>query len=83
MTASVEIEFPDTLTMRATNLAAMASRSRFLLALKYFELGEITSGQAATMSGMGRIAFLAEAARLGVPAVELVGEDLVREFADA
>ena len=59
------------------------SRSRFLIALKYFELGEITSGQAATMCGMGRIEFLAEAARSGVPAVEMGAEDLDQEFQDA
>ena len=52
------------------------------MALKYFELGEVTSGQAALMCGMGRVAFLAEASRSGVPAVELTDEDLTREFAD-
>ena len=82
MTATIEIDFPESLALHARSRAEMVARSRFLMALKYFELGEVTSGQAATMCGMGRVAFLAEAGRAGVPAVELADEDLVREFAD-
>lgn len=82
MTASIEIEFPSTLTLHAKTRAEVEERSRFLLALKYFELGEVTSGQAAKMCSMGRVAFLAEAARCGVPAVDLMDEDLAQEFAD-
>ena len=82
MTATIEIEFPSTLTLHAKTRAEVESRSRFLLALKYFELGEVTSGQAAKMCGMGRVAFLAEAARCGVPAVDLSTDDLSQEFAD-
>jgi len=80
MTASIEIEFPSTLTLHAKTRAEVEERSRFLLALKYFELGEVTSGQAAKMCGLGRVAFLAEAARCGVPAVDLSDEDLAQEF---
>jgi len=82
MTGTLAIDFPTTLTLRAKDRNAMEQRSRFLLALKYFELGEISSGQAAKMCGMGRVAFLAEAARCGVPAVELSEEELEREFTD-
>ena len=82
MTATIEIDFPATLLLHSTGLASIERRSRFLLALKYFELGEVTSGQAAGMCGMGRVAFLAEAGRCGVPAVELSDEDLSREFAN-
>lgn len=83
MTANLEIEFPATLLLRAKDVEALHRRSRFLLALKYFELGELSSGQAAQMCGLGRGEFLAEAARCGVPAVELEGEELEQEFADA
>ncbi|HEY1052997.1 MAG TPA: UPF0175 family protein [Prosthecobacter sp.] len=82
MTATLAIEFPATLKLHARNAAQVEERSRFLLALKYFELGEVTSGQAAKMCGMGRVAFLAEAARCGTPAVELSDEELQAEFAD-
>ncbi len=80
MTDSFEIDFPATLLLHAKDADALRARSRFLLALKYFELGELSSGQAAQMCGMGRVQFLDEAARCGVPAVELTGEDLAGEF---
>ena len=82
MTASLEIEFSKTLMLHARDREAVTQRSRFLLALKYFELGEVSSGQAAEMCDMGRVAFLSEAGRCGVPAVELDGEDLKQEFGD-
>lgn len=82
MTATLAIDFPTTLSLHALNRSVVEQRSRFLLALKYFELGEVTSGQAAKMCGMGRVAFLAEAGRCGTPAVELSGEELQQEFAD-
>ena len=83
MTATFEIDFPATLLLHAKDQSALHERSRFLLALKYFELGELSSGQAAAMCGMGRVRFLAEAARCGMPAVELTGEELEQEFANA
>ncbi len=82
VTATLAIELPATLKLHAQNVAQVEARSRFLLALKYFELGEVTSGQAAKMCGMGRAAFLAEAARCGTPAVELSDDELQAEFAD-
>ena len=80
MNATLEIDYPAALLMRGEGLQAVRERSRFLLALKYFELGELTSGQAAVLCAMGRVAFLAEAARYGVAAVELTGEKLADEF---
>lgn len=83
MSATLQIELPSALLLHAKDEAALCERSRFLLALKYFELAELSSGQAATMCGLTRAAFLAEAARHGVPAAELSGEELPREFGDA
>ena len=82
MTAILEINYPTTLLLHAQDAAALGERSRFLLALKYFELGELSSGQAAQMGGLGRVQFLADAARCGVPATELSGDELKQEFAD-
>ncbi|MEQ1851089.1 MAG: UPF0175 family protein [Chthoniobacteraceae bacterium] len=83
MTATLDIDFPATLLLHARDAAALTERSRFLLALKFFELGELSSGQAAQMCGLGRVQFLDEAARCGVPATELTGEELKHEFGDA
>ena len=58
-----------------------ADEARFLLALKLFELGRISSGKAGRLCGMGRVEFLLTASRAGVPVVDLKGEDLAEEFA--
>ena len=83
MAATLDIDFPATLLLHAKNAAALGERSKFLLALKYFELGELSSRQAAQMCGLGRMQFLDEAARCGVPATELTGDELQQEFAGA
>ena len=83
MTTTLEIDFPATLRLHAKDTAALNERSRFLLALKFFELGELSSGQAAQMCGLGRVQFLDAAARCGVPATELTGDELNQEFGDA
>jgi hypothetical protein len=82
MTATLEFDFPASLLLRAKDEAALRERSRFLLALKYFEMEELSSGQAATLCGMDRVAFLLEAARCGVPAFDLSADEIEREFAN-
>ena len=81
MTATLAIELPTCLTLQGKSRAELEQRSKFLLALKYFELGEITSGQAARMAGMGRVAFLNEASRSGVAVIDMNEEEMEREFA--
>ncbi|MDA1277515.1 MAG: UPF0175 family protein, partial [Verrucomicrobia bacterium] len=65
------------------SLAALEKHSQFLLALKYFELGQLSSGQSAEMCGMSRTAFLTEASRLGVPVADLAPEEMPDEFRHA
>ena len=48
-----------------------ARELRFLGAAKLFELGRLSSGKAAQLAGMDRLAFLYELNRIGVPAVNL------------
>lgn len=56
--------------------------AKFLLALKLFELGRMSSGRAADLCGMARLDFLLLAGRSRVPVTDLEGEELDREFAD-
>ena len=81
MAATVEISLPDALLLHSKDRESLESRSRFLLALKFFELGELSSGQAALMSGMTRVGFLLEAGKHGVPVVDLSPEELAEELA--
>ena len=76
----VLIPMPDTLVLHSKDLPSLEQRSRFLLALKYFELDELTSGQAAGMCGMSRVEFLFAAGRHGVTVADLSEEELADEF---
>jgi len=80
MPSTVEIPVPDTLLLHSKDHAALEQRSRLLLALKFFELGEISSGQAAEMCGLSRVGFLFEAGKHGVPVAELLEDELSAEF---
>lgn len=81
MPATVAIAMPDSLLLHSKDLPSLEQRSRFLLALKFFELGELTSGQAAEMCGLSRVGFLFEAGKHGVPVAELSEDELSAEFA--
>ncbi|MBM3853461.1 MAG: UPF0175 family protein [Verrucomicrobia bacterium] len=81
---TVQIHVPEALLLQpGSTLGAVEKRSQFLLALKYFELGELSSGQAAEMCGMSRVVFLTEASRLGVPVADLSPEEMDSEFSHA
>lgn len=80
MPATVGIRLPDSLVFYSKGLASLEQRSRFLLAARFFELGELSSGQAAEMSGLSRVEFLFEASRSGIPVAELSPEETAAEF---
>lgn len=81
---TIQLVVPEVLLLDPTqSMAGLERRSQFLLALKYFELGELSSGQAAQMCGLSRPAFLLEAGRYGVAVAELDQDELEAEFAHA
>jgi predicted HTH domain antitoxin len=53
---------------------------RFLGAAKLFELGRLSSGKAAQLAGMDRVAFLYALDRIGVPAINLRDEEVEAEI---
>jgi len=80
----IQLVVPEVLLLDPTqSMAGLERRSQFLLALKYFELGELSSGQAAQMCGLSRPALLLEAGRYGVAVAELDQDELEAEFAHA
>jgi len=82
MSSTLTIELPVAGLPSAAELPAnFADEARFLLAVKLFEQGRISSGKAGRLCGMGRVEFLLAASRSGVPVVDLEGDDLVNEFA--
>lgn len=79
---SLTIQIPEALLLQTgASREALERESQFWLALKFFERGQLTSGQAASMCGMNRVDFLFEAGRNGVPVADLDGEELSRELA--
>ena len=53
---------------------------RFLSAAKLYELGRLSSGKAAQLAGMERVEFLRSLAQVGVPAINLGGEEIEAEI---
>lgn len=60
---------------------ALAREAKFMLALKLFEVGRLSSAKAAALCGQGRVEFLLAAGRAGVPVVALDADELEAEFA--
>jgi len=80
--SALQIELPDSLLLTTGQTREEFLReATFLLALKMFEMGRISSGQAAELCGMPRVGFLFTAGRMGVPVVDLDEEEMAREFA--
>ena len=78
---SLMLELPlDALALPAVTSEALADEARFMLALKLFEVGRLSSGKAGDLCGMGRVEFLLAAGRSGVPVLNLDSQDLRVEF---
>jgi hypothetical protein len=55
----IRLEIPESLLWQTGESSEqLRARAQFLLALKFFELGQITSGQAAELSKVSRVEFL-------------------------
>ena len=79
---TVAVNVPDALLLNTSD-EDLARQSQFLLALKFFELGRLTSSQAAEMCGMNRVDFLVAASQTGTCVADLNEEELRREIHDA
>ncbi|HKX30163.1 MAG TPA: UPF0175 family protein [Blastocatellia bacterium] len=57
-----------------------SEEAKFLLAAKLYEIGKLTSGQAARLCGKERVDFLLSLPRVGVPVSNLRPEDAQTEI---
>ena len=81
---TLTIDYDESLPLAMGETPAEFEReARFLLVLKLFELGKISAGKAAELSGMSKPAFFWKASDLGVPVVRPDDEQLDAEFANA
>jgi predicted HTH domain antitoxin len=84
MSHTLTIEYgDDVLLSLGLSDREFSEEARFLLAAKLYELGRLSSGQAAQLCRQTRIAFLVGLSRLGVPARNMKPEDAEVELAFA
>jgi predicted HTH domain antitoxin len=65
-----QIEYPESWTASSGSSSELfESEARMALSMKLFEMGRLTSGQAAQLAGVSRMAFLFSCPQWNVPAV--------------
>ncbi|MEI8191935.1 MAG: UPF0175 family protein [candidate division NC10 bacterium] len=81
MTHRLSIEYSDDVLL-STGLPErdFNEEARLLLAAKLYELGRLSSGQAAALCGKGRVEFLLSLPRIGVSLSNLRPEDAASEL---
>lgn len=81
MSYSLTIEYADdVLFSLGLSQEQFREEACFLLAAKLYELGKLTSGQAARLCGKGRVDFLLSLPRIGVSISNLREEDAALEI---
>ncbi|MDD2391263.1 MAG: UPF0175 family protein [Desulfobacterales bacterium] len=80
---TIEIQYPESIPA-VLNLSpeTFEQEARFCLAVKLYEMGRLTSGQAAQLAGVSRAAFLLGCQRYGAASVEWDQAEIDAEFAD-
>ena len=81
---TLTVRVPESLLIQnGSSEEALTREAQWQLALRFFELGRLTSGQAAEMCGLNRVDFLVAASRAGVAVADLDGDELVQEIQNA
>ena len=81
---SVTVEFgDDVLLATGQSPSEFADEARLLLAAKLYELGRLSSGQAAKLCAMGRVEYLLALPRVGVKVSNMSAEDAGDELSYA
>jgi predicted HTH domain antitoxin len=57
--------------------------AKLAMAIKLYEMKRLSSGMAASLIGMGRVEFLAELHRFGVPMIDLDQDELTQDLTNA
>lgn len=81
---TLSIEYPESLMAVANqSTAEFEAEAKLAMAVKLFEMGRLTSGQAASIAGVGRVAFLLSCRRFGAASVSWDEDEMRREFGAA
>ena len=83
-THTLTIPYEDDLLLSLKrNPQEFEAEARLLLAVKLYELGRISTGKAAQLAGLGRVAFMFELARFGLSPMGQEPEELAEDLANA
>lgn len=83
-TRTLQISYPEDLPQALGETPeAFEQELRFLVAAKLYELGRISSGRAADLAGVGRVAFLETLGRYRVSVFNYSPEELEQEISEA
>ena len=78
---TLAIEYPEALLAAwGTTDEDFEREARLALAMKLFEIGRVTSGQAAALAGLSRPAFLLSGERFGTPTVAWDAAEIAAEL---
>ena len=81
MTGTIIVEYPDAIPASLNqSRQEFEIEARHAMAAKLYELGRLTSGQAANLAGVNRADFLLSCERMGVAAVEWDENEIEAEF---
>lgn len=79
--AELTIQYPDDLLMASGKpRRVVANELRMLLAVKLFELGQLSLGKAAELAGIGKVHFLDELGRMRIPVINLDDAEIQEEL---
>lgn len=83
-TNTLTISYPDDLLLSLKETRKeFEQQAWLLLAIKLYELSKISTGMAARLAGMGRVAFMLELGRFGLSPISTTPEELVEDVANA
>lgn len=78
---AITFEYPDSwLVLMATDASRFAEDTKMAAAVKLFEVGKLTGGQAAQFAGVGKKEFLLGCHQWGVDSVRWDVDELESEF---
>jgi predicted HTH domain antitoxin len=82
--ASIQIDYPTALPDALhTTPEAFVAEAKMAMAVKLFEMRRLSSGQAAQLAGISRVAFLLNLHRFGVAMIDLSEEELRADVENA
>jgi len=81
MQRSIVVVYPESLpAVSNQSPETFEEEARKAMAVKLYEMGRLSSGQAAQLAGIGRVEFLLTCINMGVSSVEWEDSEISKEF---